>query len=528
LRNKLIRKLLVLLLAIPALSCSSFISSGQENHSNGEAGIYQALEITDGVLTGPGADDLLNSCRSSHFVLFGEAHGVAGIAELVSAAHRSLANSGADSHSADSSYRLVIEAGDWFVTQIATGELDDTLNRNPYSLAFDYDGDLALIEQVQEAGNHPDSIIGVDQEACAIHPFEYLSKEAESYSARQLAKCLNLKALFLSGRYIRTNYQNDLKAVRERSASDPGALEVVDSVSDSMEIFVDHVEGRINKSVVQRESRMMNLFDQAVDRLPSDSRFIFKMGGAHTVRGIGPNGIKTLGEHVANHANGVGQKSLHISIYPWREDGAISLPIEYRTHEYVLVNCRKLLNSLQTDTTTVDEVLSTRLNNVDWIILIPNSKPASKSIIQGKQKRFVRSKLTKVGLVLVPILFLFPIYVTAIWNGIAWLRGRNKAPWLLQSLPVWISLLMIGIIAFQILLILRRPDSASPTTLWIVLALDVFYIVSIVTAVWAGFILLRRMSQDWKQRMIYWMGCLGCTGLAIFIHVWGLGNLLGF
>lgn len=523
------RKLVVLLLATAPLYCAPIVSNGQETRSNAESGIFQALEISDGELTGVGVDDFLSSCHSSHFVLFGEAHGVAGIAEFVAAAHRSLANSDADSHSAESSYRLVIEAGDWFATQIADGELDDTLNRNPYSLAFDYDGDLALIEQVQGTEDHrDDSIIGVDQEACAIHPFEYLSKEADSYSARQLAKCLNLKALFLSGAYIRTDFQNDLKTLRERSVSDPVALDVIDSVADSMEIFVDHVEGRISQSVVQRESRMMRLFDQAMERLPTESQLIFKMGGAHTVRGIGPNGVKTLGDHVAKHAKQAGKKSLHISIYPWREDGAISLPVEYRNHNYVLVNCRKLLNSLQGDASDIDETLSQRLKNTDWIILLPNSVPASKSIIKGKQKRFVRSQLTQFGLVLAPILFLFPIYVTAIWNGIAWLRGRVEEPWLLRTLPFWISLLMIGVIAFQILLLLRRPESASPTSLWIVLALDVFYIVSIVAIIWAGVILVRRTSQNWKQQMTYWTGCLGCTGLAISIHAWGLGNLLGF
>ena len=517
---KLNRKIARLLLALSTALLSTTIARGQEPRDCTEPGIYQALEITDGVLAGPGANALLDSCRSSHFILFGEAHGVAGIAELVAATDQSLSH--------ESFHHLVIEAGDWFAGQLARGEVDEVLNRFPYSLAFDYNGDLTLINQVKNSGkNQAATIIGLDQEACAIHAFEFLAEHGHSYSARQLSKCLLLKSLFQSGKYIRTDYQRDLDVLRARLGDDPASSEIVNSISESMKIFVDHIAGRIQESVTQRETRMMVCFDQAVQKLPSDSRFIFKMGGAHTVRGIGPNGVKTLGQHVAEHADRVGQQSLHINIFPWRDDGVIPLPNEYRKQSYVLVDSRKLLSSLEAENESVEQALERSLENSDWIILMPNSESAKKSIIQEKQKSYVRSRLVKVGLVLVPTLLLLPLYLSSLWGCIGWIRGGAKEGRLLSTLPVWISLLLIGLVAFQVLLMLRAPGLASPTSYWVVVTLDVFHVLAIAAVVGAGLVLHRRSGQTWMGQTIYWSGSLGCLGLVLFIHTWGIGNLMG-
>ena len=494
-------------------------SAAQENNTSFPSEAISALEIIDGSLSGTGAEAFLESCRSSHFILFGEAHGVAGIAEMVTATNRSL--------SKDQFRHLIIEAGDWFSNQLSEGETDAVLDHFPYSLAFDYNGDLELIEQVKAAGkNQQPPIIGVDQEANAIHAFDYLSTNAKNYAGRQLSKCLMLKALFQGGKYIRTNHKRDLEDLENRlGKEDNVSLDLVNSVKDSMQIFVDHVEGRIGESVDAREARMMSCFDKAIGHLSPDSRFIFKMGGAHTVRGIGPNGIKTLGEHVAQHANEIGKQSIHINIYPWQPGAEIALPKEFLSNQYVLVNCRDLLNSLDSD--IADSALAQQLRQCDWIILMPNAESASKSIIRQKQKRFVRTQLFRVGLVLVPILLLIPVSISSFWQCVGLLRGRKVNDLFLFILPVCFSFLMIGLIAIQVLLLLRSPSSAFPTSYPLTIGLDLFFVATPIIMILGGIKFHRSESQKGKQKVTHWMGVLGCLGLIIFTKYWGLGNLLG-
>lgn len=504
--------------AFIAMSSSSIVA--QSSDVDRWRSSFQPISITDSKLSGEGASILIERCRSSRYILFGEAHGIAGVAEMVTATRNELPQ--------DPFPHLVLEAGDWFCGQLADGD-DDVIDRFPYSLAFDYNGDLELIRSVKSAGlDREMRVMGIDQEACAIHPFGFLATNAKSFFGRQLSRSLELKALFLAGKYIRTDYQQDLDRLRARLGPDETSTDVVDSVSASMSIFVDHVNGKIQRSVEQREARMMRVFDEGAASVFSsypDAKFVFKMGGAHTMRGIGPNGVKTLGQHVAEFAADRNETSLHISIYPWREDGLLPLPNEFHSEPYVLVDCKKLLDSLDSSGLENTTKLEQRLKQIDFIILMPNAKKASKSRIRQTQKSFVRSKLILFGTGFIPIVLIIPVYWTCFLRLIRRIRGKQCEASQLW-MPFWISTAMVVFILLQLALLIVWPSLATPTSSWIVLTLSVTVLVALLVLVIKGFDAKSESKSEHMPRR-YWLGVLGCVGLTCFIHIWGIGYLLG-
>ena len=512
-------------------TCMAHSSSGQETQVTDWKAAFVPIEINNGNLSGPGKDLFLQACASKKYVLFGEAHGVEGVADFVAATHRALTD--------DHSYDLVLESGDWFTEQLSIGPARKVLERYPYSLAFDYNGDLRLITQAEGFAErvHP-WVVGVDQESTAIHVFQFIAGNARTRAARRLARGLMLKALFRGGAYIRSDYFDDLEELKERVGEDVSTRRVIESLEDSMSIFTKHVGGEVQESVTQRESRMRDLFDVVLANTDDDAasapRYLFKMGGAHTVRGVGPNGVKTLGQHVAESASQRGEDSIHIAIHGWKDVTQFPLPEGVRQSRFVYVDTLKLKQALtepgsEDSRPELTEKLALKLDRNDAIILIPNASSASKSEIRQMQRAFVRQQLLSVSVLLIPVLMLIPVY----WSCLrSWFRARSarsnaSSHSLLRSLPIPISLVMLAMIALQFAITALVPNQASVSSRWFMVAWDVLCVGMLVIALVSVVMAYRNEWWTAAHRITHSVGVVACVLLGAFIYLWDVGGLLG-
>ncbi len=213
---------------------------------------YLGIRIVDDQLAVPGAGRFLEICRDSRYVLFGEQHGVAGVAEFVAATQRALVNDGYTC--------FVRESGSWFASQLATREPMEVLREFPYSLAFDFDGDVdQLVQTGRLVPPSRSRVVGVDQELTLIHPLQFLSRSAPTLRARRTARGLFLKAALQAGQYVRHDHANDLHRLNEMVADDAEATEIVTAMLTSMHIFVQHIAGDRNRSVREPLSKSRRL-----------------------------------------------------------------------------------------------------------------------------------------------------------------------------------------------------------------------------------------------------------------------------
>jgi hypothetical protein len=264
--------------------------------------------------SGPGVDWIVTSAENAQFVMFGEQHGVDAIPRFVADAYELLQPAGFD--------HLALEIGPWIALQLSTLPVDEVIARYPHSITFDGNGELELLRTAQRLGN-PDSgrlFWGIDQMITAIHPLERMVELSSSPGEARMARGFLLKSLLKTGQYLRQGHYFDLGALR--GAFEPArgteAELILDAAEVSMRIFTLYRQRRIDESVQLRETYMGELLrlqhdDAALPGAPLP-RAVFKMGGAHIMEGIGPNGIPTLGDFAQKLAATHGSDALNIGI----------------------------------------------------------------------------------------------------------------------------------------------------------------------------------------------------------------------
>ena len=300
----MLKKNLSIFFALAALLLSSAMA--QEASIWEEASHTFAME--DAVLSGPGAEWLSANLSDTQSVLVGEQHGVDGLARFTTALEARFAPD-----------ILVLEAGPWIGGQISENGVREALSFAPYSLAFDYNGDIALIERFQARAGAAGEVWGVDQESNAIHPLAWIAQNSSDGTARRLARGLHLKSALDGGEYSRNDHSTDLLALSDAASDAPVTRQLLAHLETSMNIFVTWRSGARSDAAVLREQYMIDryearraAFEAEQNRAP---RSLFKMGGAHIMEGeTGPNGVITLGEHVQRRANSEGATALHLGV----------------------------------------------------------------------------------------------------------------------------------------------------------------------------------------------------------------------
>jgi len=501
LRSLILASLAFLLSADPGISQESSPS-----------GIYPiSVQGTD--YRGEGISWLINRADTSQYLLFGEQHGVAGIAELVTYLYRQLNDKG---------YQyLALETDPWTVSRCAELGVYTFTRKNPHAIAFDADGDLQLMQSAIDLNSDLDSPVwGLDQMQTAIHPFQRLTEIAENPRQKRIARGAYLKAVLKMGRYTRQEHQRDLDVIEQVFAENPSGEKdtILRELSQTMDIFTTWTDPATRQeSVATREALMKSNFD-AYLKAARGGKVAIKMGGAHTMYGIGPNGVETLGEHIRQVAEKQSQSTLSVSLRRFNPGTSAVKETHFGDHSILLLDTRQAL------THPLFERVSEELSGFDAILYFRDAGFASKSINRSNEKRFKKRFIRSLLPFGAGVLLLLSMLVATLFSLLFKDKNRRNHV-LLGGLAAFPLLLLV---VYQVLQILKYPayaaavnHSAIPIAMYIG-----FGFVSVVLLLRAirGFV----QNDGAPSFAIYYV--IFAAGYALAscqLYYWNIGGMLG-
>lgn len=374
------------------------------------------------MLSGPGAERLVEAAGSAQFVILVESHNDHATPLVAADLFRQL-------NQAYHFEYLAIEQDPYgmkaAVSDGRRGRLDQIAahaREYPYSFTFASDEELQLLAMAGTISNaRIQPVWGIDQVFGATAPLEELFRISQRTRARLLVQELLLDARASEqkrdeeGGRDQQNHHflasggfevlQRFKEVREAMKPEAGtkAEELLDALEMSAEIYSYYNRARdldetgapfgLRNNWVREDWMKAQFMHQyraaqaAGDRQP---KVLVKAGYWHAVRGRGPGNVFTLGNFLHEFAIANGQKALSVQVVPLREwwpDHAIVDP-EYRVllesksmHEATLVDMRSLRAHLHAGHTFSLEPAALRrfhdlVFGVDFALFIPSRAAA--------------------------------------------------------------------------------------------------------------------------------------------------------
>jgi len=483
---------------------------------------------------GPGADWLSAQGSDAQFVLFGEQHGVEGVAQIIEGIFARLSQQ-------DELY-LALEMGPWVSERIAALGVDAAIEAAPYSIAFDSDGDLDLMRRVA-ALRGSEAIWGLDQSVTAIHPFARLHALAETAEQRRLAAGAFWKAVIKRGEYLREDHSGDLAVLSAVFDPDPDseAQRLLRDLATSTKIYQAFRAGRrgeISRQVspTLRETYMKDRLDAYLDRHSVDGllpKVVFKMGGAHVTRGVGPNGIKTLGDHAEQRAAAAGGKAFLVAVRAHGDVPFYPPAAVFGEAQAVSIDLRRLAADLGPERLALlPAQLRDDIGWFDALVLVRAPQRASRSEISASQRDFRSDLIVRAGGFFAALAVLLLGAIPA--GHLAWqsATGRIGA----RSKPIWPGILlgaaaiaMIAVLTIQILVIQQSnpaPHAQFGASFLATGWLPLLAVLSLGAILSAGAALLRAW---WGPigRLQFVASAIAAAALAFIMIVNNLGGMLG-
>lgn len=374
------------------------------------------FSIENGQLNGNGADSLMSEIKKSHFVLLGETHDDAKIAEFTNQLLHELQ---------ELDYQFFLTEHGRFGLQMLLEDArnDSTLvagirrinsfefaRLNEYPFPF-----LTGIEDarfVSTALKHGYQIYGIDQEFFYSFPFLFDKLFQNSSQSNSLKASYETALAFLLDEYEKDLTQENYPVCEKLLASkeiqtylnliskEPGLREIVDDIRRSWEIYEKNRTNR-QESFAMRGDLMKKRFNSFYDstRNNSKSKYLIKLGALHTMRGTTPLGIDDIGETVHQTALKNEQKDLNIYFVfryylddeeelgyfdnsegnsTWLKERK-ALMLQGEPDRWTIIDLRKLKNSVESNNLFVYQPIHDIMNRHDYVII----PPASRDVIEN-------------------------------------------------------------------------------------------------------------------------------------------------
>ena len=291
-----------------------------------EAIAEQRIDISrsaDGSYSGPGWERLLADAKAAQFLMIGEQHATADIAEFGAALHRALAPHGY-THSA-------LEVGPWStdyaegLIRSGRGNLAGFIAKpgNGFTIPFLFFGEeIALAEQIVALSpDKQNALWGVDQEFVGAGPIavEMLGRRARSEAQRAALQAFAAKAgedAFLIGKIG----EEGLAPLAAAFADDAEAGQLIDGLKVSTAIYGPFVrrDGAIYPANLRRENYMktnfLRNFDEVERRLGAPPKVFMKFGGYHAMRGFSGTHVPAFGNFLAEWGHSRGFELLNMMV----------------------------------------------------------------------------------------------------------------------------------------------------------------------------------------------------------------------
>jgi hypothetical protein len=386
----------------------SFSSVAAQQPALSEYLSHNATQIilTNGRLSGPGAELLKREASRSQFVFLGEEHGIAEIPQFAAALWRELLPAG---------FRHVaLEQGPWIISRADRYiRFGDAKAMKTYRasvvplLQFDSSESLDFFEALRPAGRGAGAPVvwGLDQEMRASPLLRRLLELATTEDARNVIRPILARAE-LSDKPGQSNlmgYQPDIDSIRRvfGSAAPVEARQILDFMEISNRIYEN--DRRASNAPTgyeanrEREDMMKDLFLRnyrlAQRNGEPKPRVILQFGAFHGMRGYSPTNVSSLGNFVAEFARGGGSRMFNLAITCGRngkrsgvnEEAGKELPCGADEAEWAkpvlkaaswpltLFDLRPLRPLLYAGEIKADEPLSSIIFRYDALLIINNS-----------------------------------------------------------------------------------------------------------------------------------------------------------
>ncbi len=284
-----------------------------------------SARLENGRLTGEGADFLRELGQNSQFVMVGEQHGVANIAQFARAYWRELNPLG---------FNYAVSESDPWVTEALERELraggvpawTTFMHEHGGAVAapfYNWVEESEWVDEVVRTSHAPRGaprIWGVDQVfiGAAAWQMRDLAANARNAEARALATELLTGSEEVT--WFSSIDRTRLEALRAllNGRRDARYAEMVDAMIVSHHIYQPFTGGggEANLANIERENLMRQLFlenyNRAVEAGDEAPRVMFKMGGSHMFRGASPTQIQAFGGFVTEFAAAHGTQATTI------------------------------------------------------------------------------------------------------------------------------------------------------------------------------------------------------------------------
>lgn len=313
-------------LAMPVLSADKPLSLPDRL-----VALRTTIAIDHGKMVGPGAATLINAGLESQFVLIGEDHGVAEIANFSAAYFEELASQGFTT--------LIIENG-----PAAADALEKTLKSNtgvagiaafnkayPVATAFyKWQDEAQFLVRIAKAAGPSFQLVGMDQELMGAS--KYLLDQMAEQPLGPLAKSkIDAFRKLESDDYRRASESGDprelfMVKIKEEelfalqklltAPKEMPALAMLNSLIESRSIYTKNMTPGQGYSSNTQRARLMKQYVAGHLTLAPAQRMLLKAGAVHVFRGYNPLGAgsREIGNYLAEYAEGRGQKSLHVLV----------------------------------------------------------------------------------------------------------------------------------------------------------------------------------------------------------------------
>lgn len=283
------------------------------------------LVLDAGELAGPGGVVLREAAADAHFVLLGEDHGIAEVPAFATALYRLLEPAGFDTLAVEVGPRVASEVERILGMDEQRARLEAFLDEYPFSLAFyDLEEEFAFLERAAALSGPKFRLVGVDQELMGaskllLRQAHALARGPEVAARLDALLAAEAKATVKAQRsgnpadlFMLTADARELTAVRDLLATEsPAAARPIDALLASREIYALNAREGWRSNVLRARLMREHLRAAFTAAWP---KMLVKIGAYHAFKGINPLRSRELGNFLAEVAELLGSRSLHVLV----------------------------------------------------------------------------------------------------------------------------------------------------------------------------------------------------------------------
>lgn len=289
------------------------------------------LVCQDGVLSGPGADFLDEVGEVAHFMLIGEAHGLAELPRFTSALFQAFRKRGYRYFATETGPYAAAFLESTFRSGAGREEWRQFYRELPWSIPFyGWEEEVDILETVIEGtASAPPVLWGIDQEFAASFRmfFRQLVSDATADQARETAKAFfdraqdGMRQATETGNptaaFMFSAKEEDFARLRHVFAGQAEQLQLIDELEESIAIYQLWSRGQGFASNVRRSKLMKRYFReyyQAAQGRGEHPKVMFKLGANHVYRGANGLNVFDIGNYVSELADHERKQSFHLYV----------------------------------------------------------------------------------------------------------------------------------------------------------------------------------------------------------------------